>query len=149
MQKEEVVAFIRGRLIEQAETCRTEMELAQQSANSEEKSSAGDKYETGRAMSRHQRDFYAGRLSESLSHIALFDAAIGRPATGKIQAGSLFKAGEQQFFVGSGLGLLTLPSGLKVVCTTADSPLGKSLLGKKEGEDIFFAGKKLSIEGLS
>jgi len=65
MDKAEILAFIRGRLQEQAELCLREMDLAQESANSEEKSSAGDKYETGRAMSQQQRDFFARRAGRS------------------------------------------------------------------------------------
>jgi phage tail sheath gpL-like len=148
MDKAAVTAFIRKRLLEQAETCRKEMMLAQESANAEEKSSAGDKYETGRAMSQQQRDFFAARLEESLLHLAMFDASAGREASGSIQAGSLVKAGEQLFFIGSGLGLISLPGGEKLVCTTADSPLGRNLIGKKKGEDVLFAGKLLRIESL-
>lgn len=148
MDKAFVTAFIRKRLLDQAETCRKEMMLAQESANAEEKSSAGDKYETGRAMSQQQRDFFAKRLEESLHHLAMFDASAGRETSASIQAGSLFKAGEQLFFVGSGLGLINLPGGEKLICTTADSPLGRNLIGKKSGEDVLFAGKLLRIESL-
>jgi hypothetical protein len=39
------------------------MESAQQSANSEEKSSAGDKYETSRAMGHLEKDMHARQLA--------------------------------------------------------------------------------------
>ena len=41
------------------------MENAQAAANEEEKSSSGDKYETGRAMSYLEKDMYARQLSAS------------------------------------------------------------------------------------
>jgi hypothetical protein len=149
MDKAAVTTFIRQRLLEQAETCRKEMTLAQESANAEEKSSAGDKYETGRAMSQQQRDFFAVRLEESLLHLAMFDASVGRETSGTIQAGSLIKADEQLFFVGSGLGLISLPDGGKLICTTADSPLGRTLIGRKPGDDVLFSGKMLRIESFT
>jgi len=149
MDKAAVTAFIRQRLLEQTETCRREMNLAQESANAEEKSSAGDKYETGRAMSQQQRDFFAVRLEEALLHLAMFDASVGREKSGTIQAGSLIKAGEQLFFVGSGLGLISLPEGEKLICTTADSPLGRNLIGRKPGDDVLFSGKVLRITNFS
>ena len=42
------------------------MANAQESANAEEKSSAGDKYETGRAMMQIERDKAAQQLNESM-----------------------------------------------------------------------------------
>ena len=40
------------------------MEMAQESANEENKSSVGDKYETGRAMAQQERDKAAVQLTE-------------------------------------------------------------------------------------
>jgi hypothetical protein len=148
MEKSALLALIREKLAQQADTCRKEMQLAQESANSEEKSSAGDKYETGRAMSQQQRDFFAKRLDAAVQEMAVFDALSKLAATGKIQAGSLLKAGNQYFFVGSGIGLLSLPSGEKLICTSTDSPLGKSLLGKKPGDEFSFTGSFIRIESL-
>lgn len=48
---------------ERITTIRMAMNDAQASANNEEKSSAGDKYETSRAMSHLQKDMQATRLS--------------------------------------------------------------------------------------
>ena len=148
MEKLALLALIREKLVQQAETCRKEMKLAQDSANSEEKSSAGDKYETGRAMSQQQRDFFAKRLDAAALELAVFDALSNLSPTGKIQAGSLIKAGNQYFFVGSGIGLLSLPSGEKLICTSTDSPLGKSLMGKKPGDEFSFAGSNIRIKTL-
>jgi hypothetical protein len=43
-----------------------EIDYAQASANAEEKSSAGDKYETGRAMAHLERDKAAQQLQEAI-----------------------------------------------------------------------------------
>lgn len=125
------------------------MNLAQESANSEEKSSAGDKYETGRAMSQQQRDFFARRLEASLHHLAMFEAAVSQSPSGFIQAGSLVNAGDLIFFIGSGLGLISLSGSEKLICTTSDSPLGKNLIGKKAGDEFLFSGKMLRIIAFS
>src|ERR1700736_1647953 len=50
------------------------MEQAQEAANSEEKSSAGDKYETGRAMGHLQKDMHARQLAESVKELATLHA---------------------------------------------------------------------------
>ena len=46
-------------------TAQQAMDAAQQSANQEEKSSAGDKYETGRAMAQLERDKAATQVEEN------------------------------------------------------------------------------------
>ena len=148
VSREVIVSFIRNHLLGKVETCMMEMEKAQESANAEEKSSAGDKYETGRAMSQQQRDFFAKRLDNALTELAVFDAVSNFAPGGKIRAGSLIRSGNQYFFVGSGIGMLTLPAGEKLICTSTDSPFGKSLLGKGPGDEFRFAGNNIRIEML-
>lgn len=45
---------------------------AQAAANSEDKSSAGDKYETGRAMGHLEKDMYARQQAENVKELARF-----------------------------------------------------------------------------
>src|SRR5580693_2338076 len=53
---------------------RAAIDQAQQAANQEEKSSAGDKYETGRAMGHLQKDMHARQLAESMRELASLHA---------------------------------------------------------------------------
>src|SRR5688572_531041 len=53
---------------------RSLMDDAQQAANGEEKSSAGDKYETSRAMGHLQKDMYARQLAEQAKELAALHA---------------------------------------------------------------------------
>src|ERR1700754_1937879 len=55
-------------------TARAAMQQAQEAANSEEKSSAGDKYETGRAMGHLQKDMHARQLAELVREMAALHA---------------------------------------------------------------------------
>ncbi len=55
-------------------TAKDAMQQAQESANSEEKSSAGDKYETGRAMGHLQKDMHARQLAASANELAALHA---------------------------------------------------------------------------
>ena len=59
---ERCLAIVQQRMCDAKEA----MDGAQQSANQEEKSSAGDKYETGRAMAQIARDQAAQQLDEAL-----------------------------------------------------------------------------------
>jgi len=68
--KQYALALIEQRIA----TAREAIDQAQQAANQEEKSSAGDKYETGRAMGHLQKDMYARQLSENRKELAILHA---------------------------------------------------------------------------
>lgn len=55
-------------------TANEAMTRAQEAANSEEKSSAGDKYETGRAMGHLQKDMHARAMAQSVKELAALNA---------------------------------------------------------------------------
>src|SRR4051812_44811299 len=61
--KNELKAFAMRVLEERMQNTRQLMDNAQAAANGEEKSSAGDKYETSRAMNHLQKDMYARQLA--------------------------------------------------------------------------------------
>ena len=64
MNKTELANVGKTLLEEKMRDAELAMKAAQESANSNEKSSMGDKYETGRAMGQLERDMHAKRLSE-------------------------------------------------------------------------------------
>ncbi|TDX00334.1 DoxX family protein [Dinghuibacter silviterrae] len=103
------------------------MDMAQESANSEEKSSAGDKYETGRAMGHLQKDMHARQLAESVKELAALHAV----------AGTMVVTEAMAFFIGAGLGRQTL-EGWEVIFLSPQAPLAQVLQGKKIGDPIVF-----------
>jgi transcription elongation GreA/GreB family factor len=106
-------------------TAQQAMDLAQESANTEEKSSAGDKYETGRAMGHLQKDMHARQLAESVKELAALHAA----------PGTVVEAEQTTFFIGAGLGRQTV-EGKEVFFLSPQAPLARVLLGKNVGETI-------------
>jgi len=92
-------------LIEQRiATAREAIDQAQQAANQEEKSSAGDKYETGRAMGHLQKDMYARQLSENRKELAILHAVNTDILYPSPVAGALIECPEILFFIAAGLG---------------------------------------------
>ena len=69
-----------GQLIQQRiASCKESIENAQVSANTAQKSSAGDKYETSRAMSHLEKDMYSRQLlanQHELERLSLIDCSI-------------------------------------------------------------------------
>lgn len=122
----------------------TGMKSAQDSANAEGKSTAGDKYDTARAMSHRERDLYAKQLAESLHLKKILDGIDVSKSTTTIESGSLVETSLGNYFMSVGLGLIKLKA-ITVFALSPISPIGKLVLGKIKGESVIFNGKKIEI----
>lgn len=120
------------------------MENAQAAANNEEKSSAGDKYETGRAMSHLEKDMYAkqwvANKKELINMLSINCNKIYEGAT----AGSVVKCDEFSFFIAAGLGK-TFIDEKPVYLLSPYAPIASLLNNKKAGDVILFNNKELII----
>jgi hypothetical protein len=116
------------------------VQFAQSSANEETKSSAGDKYETGRAMAQLEIEknttqlIEAQKLKQSLIQL---DPA---RTTDIIQSGSLVITDQGKFYISIPAGLFTI-DGETFFAVSPSAPLAQKLLGLKK-EDIFSFNKK-------
>jgi hypothetical protein len=113
------------------------MDAAQQAANNEEKSSAGDKYETSRAMGHLQKDMHARQLAESVKELAALHAIPIDSLYSSAQIGAFLTAGDTGFFIGIGLGK-QIVDGQTILFLSPQAPLAKSLLGVKPGDSVLF-----------
>ena len=124
--------------------CGDAIDQAQQAANLEEKSSAGDKYETGRAMGHLQKDMHARQLAESVRELAglhAIDADLLYPVAGP---GALVRGPEIAFFIAAGLGR-QLWEGQTILFLSPQAPLAKTLKDKKPGDSFVFNGSTMQI----
>jgi len=117
----------------------------QAAANEEDKSSAGDKYETAREMMRQEQE----KLDAQLAQARLLREQLGRldphEAHERVQAGSLVITGEGRYYLAAAVGKVGLDGVNYFVLSTA-APLGRALLGKRVGEEATVRGRKLKIE---
>jgi hypothetical protein len=110
------------------------MHQAQESANSEDKSSAGDKYETGRAMSQIARDMNAKQLKtaqDDLKELKKCNPAKTINIAGK--GALIFSDNGPLIYVASGIGLIGFDA-YKIAVISAQSPLAAELMNKKPGD---------------
>jgi transcription elongation GreA/GreB family factor len=120
------------------------MNDAQDSANSEEKSSAGDKYETGRAMSQNERDMYARQLAECLKQKQLLLSINPDQSSSIIVAGSLVRTEAANYFISISAGSFSIDN-VTYFAVSIDTPVAKLLLGKKAGDSFVLNGKSILI----
>jgi hypothetical protein len=126
------------------ETAGNAMHEAQDAANSEEKSSAGDKYETSRAMGHLSRDMNAKQLEEAKRDLAYILALPAGKLFKTAAPGSVVVAGDAVFFISLGLGTVTV-NGQKVVLLSSRAPVALLIEGKKAGDTFSFNGDSTKI----
>lgn len=135
--KHELYARCQQYVQQRIDTARQAMESAQESANSESKSSAGDKYETGRAMAQLERD----RHAQSLAQARKMEQELTRLNVDRdyetVQPGSLVRTSSGAFFISISAGKLTLDE-FDYVAVSPASPIAAALAGHKAGAVVTF-----------
>lgn len=126
---------------------RDEMESAQLSANEETKSSAGDKYETGRAMAQNQRDMYARQYQQILAEKQVLDRIDPLFVSVRVIPGSYVATSNGDFFISVSIGPVKFENG-QVMVVSPVSPIGRLLIGKQKNEKVIFQNKELLILGI-
>lgn len=129
------------------EASRLAADQAQAAANQEEKSSAGDKYETGRAMGHLQKDMHTRQQAEHTQehtalHLVRTDILYSSATTGAfVQCPGI------AFFIAAGLGKQTV-DGHTIFFLSPAAPLAKALQNKKVGDSFTFNARTLTIEDI-
>lgn len=136
-------AFVNSRL----QTIQDIISSNQKALQSETKSSAGDKHETGRAMLQLEIE-KAGQQLQSISQMNETLSKINLENTSTIaHLGSLVKTNEANYFLSISAGQLVVENE-HYFAVSVSSPIGKLLLGKKEKEEVVFNGKQIKIVGV-
>ena len=118
---------------------------AQEAANNEEKSSAGDKYETARAMNQLEKEMHSKQLAQQMQELALLNAVKTETVYTTVTTGACIDCGEMVFFVAAGLGKHTIAERL-VLFLSPQAPLAKQLQHKKVGNPFVFNNREMVIE---
>ncbi len=134
-------------LQQRIEAAQQAMLNAQDAANSEDKSSAGDKYETARAMGQLDREMNARQFEEAKRELAALQQLYVLESSPVVIPGSFVKTNKGDFFISSGLGIHTV-EGKKIGFLSVKSPLAIPLLGKTVGDTFQFQGQPWKIEEL-
>lgn len=137
------LAYVQERILTATEA----MLSAQESANSESKSSAGDKYETGRAMAQLERDRHAQLLADAKRMLAELEKINPDTTTSVVVPGSLVQTSRGTFFLAISAGKLT-HDGADYFAVSVASPIGALLMGKRVGETVVFNKMEYEIQGM-
>lgn len=146
--KKELHALCARYLQERIDAATQAIKATQQAANEETKSSAGDKYETGRAMMQQETDRNQAQLNEANRlMLALKQIGIDAPYTTAV-LGSLVSTDNGNFYIAISAGTFTI-KGTIYYAVSPGSPVGMKLKGQKKGGEFTLNGKKYRINGVS
>lgn len=138
---QQCIAYVQKRLQEAEHAFRD----AEQAANDDTKSSAADKYETGREMMQQEKNRITAQLNEAnklmvaLNHIS---TKTNDPIAGN---GSLVITDKAKFYLAISAGNLTV-NGEIYIAVSAASPIGFKMKGLKAGNSFELNGKIYHIE---
>ena len=129
------------------------MQAAQESANSETKSSAGDKYETGRAMAQEERNRNATQLHQAQQLQAELARINPHLVCDTVRPGALVQTSLGWFYLSVSAGALAGAGGVgnqpEVFAVSAAAPVAVALHGKRAGEEAVFNGKAVRVLAVS
>ena len=112
------------------------MNETQTSANSDTKSSAGDKHETSRAKAHLENERLGGQLEVFNLQLEKIYSINPVSTNTKITFGSIVECTNFTFFISSGLGKLKLVNNSLFYAIAIESPISKQLVTKKIGNEI-------------
>jgi len=118
---------------------------AQEAAANETKSSAGDKYETGREVMQQEIDLNMARLNELNKLKATLEHITPSQKGAMALPGSVVYTNNGNFYIAISAGPLKV-DGVGFYAISAASPMGAKLVGQKAGYSFELNGKKFVIE---
>ncbi|MEO8886496.1 MAG: 3-oxoacyl-ACP synthase [Mucilaginibacter sp.] len=117
---------------------------AQQASKDDTKSSAGDKYETGRAMMQQETDRNMAQLNEANKLKVALNTINPTAKHTVIETGSVVKTNNGNFYIAISAGTFTVDNENYFAISPA-SPVGIKLKGLKAGDEFNVNGKGYKI----
>jgi len=117
---------------------------AEQASNDDTKSSAGDKYETGRAMMQQEKDRNTTQLNEANKLMVALNHISTKGNSTVAETGSLVITDNGKFYIAISAGILSV-NGESYFAVSPASPIGIKLKGLKAGDEFELNGKGYKV----
>lgn len=144
MDKAILISNIRAELESRIQNLKADIESLKESRNNDTKSSAGDKYETGREMIQIELNKLESSLKQKNFELNEFESIDFTDVSDSIKKGSLVYTNEGIYFISIGLGKVVLEEAI-VYAVSVQSPIGKALLNKKSDEKLNFQNRTINL----
>ena len=135
MNKSDYLSITKEVLFEKINVIEEALKDTQSSANSDTKSSAGDKHETSRAMAHIENERLAGQLANLQAQLDVLNKINPEITSEKVSFGSVVKTETNTFFISTGLGKIE-NNGNPFFAIASNSPIGMKMIGKTLKDNI-------------
>ena len=142
-KKSEIHANLRSILEKTLEEAQREYVLAKESRDSDTKSSAGDKFETGREMMQREMDKLSALVDNTLYSLNKLDRLANLPSSSVVAEGSLVETDQETYYISIGYGKTDT-----IYAISIESPLGVELKGKKVEDRVEMRGRIITIKSI-
>ena len=143
-KKEELYDQVLSQLQSRKEVVLESIRRVEEGLNSESKSSAGDKHETGRAMLQLERE----KLGRQLKLIETDEKTVSRisinESSSVIKLGSLVSTSQLNYFLSVAIGAISM-NNETIYAISMSSPIGQELVSKKVGDLIQFRDQQIKV----
>jgi transcription elongation GreA/GreB family factor len=147
--KVQIISKVKEMLTQNIGDAKQAIANAQASANESTKSSAGDKYETSRAMGQLDIEMYTRQLHDAESKLAVMQNIEGNLRERKeVNLGALVKTTLGTFFISVGVGKLDIDK-QPIMVISPQSPIGQVIHEKQAGASVMFRDKEIKIIEIS
>jgi transcription elongation GreA/GreB family factor len=143
--KIDILLILQKKLKNSLEEAERDYVLAKESRDSDTKSSAGDKFETGREMMQREMDKLSASIDLLKSQLAKISTIDVHKSSTKVGFGSYLMTDAGHYFMSIGLGKISDEFG-DFFAISSDSPIGALFLGKQIGESIDIQTRKITIK---
>ena len=145
--KDQLYQFCVTSIEEKLAVIHTVLNSAQDSANNETKSTAGDKHDTARAMAHLESEKNGKQLIEINKLKKVLPYLKDYKPKDVVELGSAVKTTGANYYISASLGQAKIDSE-QYFTISAVTPIGQLLMGKKVGDAINFNGKTFEIESI-
>lgn len=142
--KSTLIQYVKAYLDQRMQTSLDAMNAAQESANGESKSSAGDKYETSRAMGHLDRDMHSRMYHQTREERKLVERIDESINFKKGALGAFITTSMGNFFLSVSIGQVNINE-KSIMIISPQSPIGALLIGKMVEDKFSFRGKEAEI----
>jgi hypothetical protein len=145
--KVKLIELIKEDLKKKIQEMQRDFQLARESRNSDTKSSAGDKFETGREMMQKEMDKCSMMIDLYQNQWNTLDQIKLKNRSKFVDQGSLILTDKGNYLLSIGLGKIELEQQSYFIISI-DSPIGSLLKGKSIGDIIVFRDNNIKITNI-
>lgn len=120
------------------------IDKVQESIIGEDNSTAGNKFETARAMGQEELDRLNQTINIAHREMTLLSNISPKKVCDSVQLGALITTDKKMMYLCVGLGKIEIGKDT-VFSISSASPIGQQLMGKKKGTEVIFGGNKEKI----